>query len=167
MALEGQRRFSEGHFGKTKLNTPIDIRVCRNSCGRTSHEDRRVEIESANNAEPGVAADGVPQQDAAEESTTTFAAARSRFLIPEPCRRHCGTRTGAKKVEKSCRGDLTGFCACEVARHRTFQPLPAFRKLTCPFGCTAPHSARAAGRFSAGRGREEGVYLETGSIFTA
>ena len=33
-------------------------RVFRNSCGRTSHEDRRVEIEAAENAEPGVAADG-------------------------------------------------------------------------------------------------------------
>ena len=79
----------------------------------------------------------------------------------------CGTRTGAKKVEKSCRGGLTGFCACEVARHRTFQPLPDSEKLTCPCGCTAPRSARAAGRFSAGRGREEDVYLKTGSIFTA
>ena len=39
--------------------------VFRNSCGRTSHEDRRVEIEAAENAEPGVAAHGVPQQDAA------------------------------------------------------------------------------------------------------
>ena len=55
--------------------------VFRNSCGRTSHEDRRVEIEAAENAEPGVAADGVPQQDAAEESTTTLAAAR--FTVPD------------------------------------------------------------------------------------
>ena len=143
------------------------IWVFRNACRRTSHEDRRVEIEAAENAEPGVAADGVPQQDAAEESTTTSAAARSRFLIPEPCRRHCGTRTGAKKVEKSCRGDLTGFCACEVARHRTFQPLPASEKLTCPFGCTAPRSARAAGRFIAGPGREKTCISKLGSIFTA
>ena len=151
---------------KNRLDRII-LRGFRNSGGRTSHEDRRVEIEAAENAEPGVAADGVPQQDAAQESTTTSTAARSRFLIPEPCRRHCGTRTGAKKVEKSCRGDLTGFCACELARHRTFQPLPASEKLTCPFGCTAPRSARAAGRFSAGRRREEDAYLKTGSIFTA
>ena len=50
--------------------------VFRNSCGRTSHEDRRVEIAGAENAEPGVAADGVPQQDAAEESMATSAAAK-------------------------------------------------------------------------------------------
>ena len=90
---------------------------------------------AAENAEPEVAADGVPQQDDAAAL------------------RHCGTRTGAKKVEKSCRGDLTGFCACELARHRTFQPLPASGKLTCPLGCTAPGSARAARRSIAGPGR--------------
>ena len=56
-------------------------RVFRNSCGRRSHEDRRVEIEAAENAEPGVAADGVPQQDAAQESMTTSAAAR--FTVPD------------------------------------------------------------------------------------
>ena len=56
-------------------------RVFRNSCGRRSHEDRRVEIEAAENAEPGVAADGVPQQDAAQESMTTFAAAK--FTVPD------------------------------------------------------------------------------------
>ena len=44
-------------------------------------EDRRVEIEAAENAEPGVAADGVPQQDDAEESMTTSAAAR--FTVPD------------------------------------------------------------------------------------
>ena len=55
--------------------------VFRNSCGRTSHEDRRVEIAGAENAEPGVAADGVPQQDDAEESMTTSAAAR--FTVPD------------------------------------------------------------------------------------
>ena len=73
----------------------------------------------------------------------------------------------AKKVEKSCRGDLTGFCACELARHRTFQPLPASEKLTGPVGCTAPRSARAVRRFIAGPGRRKDVYLKTGSIFTA
>ena len=35
-----------------------------------------LEIEAAENAEPGVAADGVPQQDASEESMATSAAAR-------------------------------------------------------------------------------------------
>ena len=76
-------------------------------------------------------------------------------------------RTGAKKVEKSCCGDLTGFCACEVACHRTFQPLPASEELTYPFGCTAPGSACAARRFIVGPGREEDVHLKTVSILTA
>ena len=43
---------------------------------RTSHEDRRVEIGAAESVEPGVAADGVPQQDDAQESLATSAAAR-------------------------------------------------------------------------------------------
>ena len=51
-------------------------RVFRNSCGWTAHEARRVEIEAAESAEPGVAADGVPQQDDAQESLATSAAAR-------------------------------------------------------------------------------------------
>ena len=55
----------------------------------------------------------------------------------------------------------------ELARHRTFQPLPASEKLTGPFGCTAPGSARAARRSVAGPGRGEDVYLKTGSILTA
>ena len=59
----------------------VTRRVFRNACGRTSHEDRRVEIEAAENAEPGVAADGVPQQDDAQESMTTSAAAR--FTVPD------------------------------------------------------------------------------------
>ena len=46
----------------TEQIASLEKRVFRNSCGRTSHEDRRVEIEAAENAEPGVAADGVPQQ---------------------------------------------------------------------------------------------------------
>ena len=47
--------------------------------------------------------------------------------------------TGAKKArEILLRMDLTGFCACEVACHRTFQPLPASEELTYLFGCTAP-----------------------------
>ena len=71
------------HNGRTVLYFHLATpgRVFRNSCGRTSHEDRRVEIEAAENAEPGVAANGVPQQDAAEESTTTLAAAR--FTVPD------------------------------------------------------------------------------------
>ena len=55
--------------------------VFRNSCGRTSHVDRRVEIEAAENAEPGVAADGVPQQDDAGESMATSVAVR--FTVPD------------------------------------------------------------------------------------
>ena len=49
--------------------------VFRNSGGWTAHEARRVEIEAAENAEPGVAADGVPQ-DAAGESMATSAATK-------------------------------------------------------------------------------------------
>ncbi len=50
--------------------------VFRNSCGRTTHEDRRVEIEAAENANREWQRTGVPQQDAAEESMTSSAAAR-------------------------------------------------------------------------------------------
>ena len=71
--------------------------VFRNSCGRTSHEDRRVEIEAAENAEPGVAADGVPQQDAAEEWTTTFAAAR--FTGPDYCTLPAALRHAHRRQE--------------------------------------------------------------------
>ena len=81
MRAPPSRRGDLSSFRRRLLAFPYG--VFRNSCGRTSHEDRRVEIEAAENAEPGVAADGVPQQDAAEESTTTSAAARSRFLIPD------------------------------------------------------------------------------------
>ena len=62
--------------GLTAVIITFFFRVFRNSCGRTSHENRRVEIGAAENAEPGVAADGVPQQDDAEESMATSAAAR-------------------------------------------------------------------------------------------
>ena len=73
------------------------IGVFRNSCGRTSHEDRRVEIEAAENAEQGVAADGVPQQDAAEEWTTTFAAAR--FTGPDYCTLPAALRHAHRRQE--------------------------------------------------------------------
>ena len=34
-----------------------------------------------------------------------------------------------KKIENSCLRVLTAMCACEVARQRTYRPLPASRKL--------------------------------------
>ena len=72
----------------------------------------------------------------------------------------------AKKIEGSCLRVLTGFCACEVARHRTDAPLPASRKLGCPFGHPAPPSA-PAGRASPARpGPGKKVYLKTSSTFT-
>ena len=56
--------------------------VFRNSCGRTSHEDKWVEIMAAENAEPEVAADGVPQQDDAAALRHAHRRQESREILP-------------------------------------------------------------------------------------
>ena len=93
-------------------------------------------------------------------------ARRDLAEMVERGRQRPGTGHVAKKIEDSCHRVLTGFCACEVARHRTYPPLPASRKLGCPFGRPAPPSA-AAGRGSPARPRPgKKVYLKTSSTFT-
>ena len=64
---------AQGMAGVVPLGDPLSAGANQ---ARGTHEDRRVETEAAENAEPGVAADGVPQQDDAEEWMTTSAAAR-------------------------------------------------------------------------------------------
>ena len=56
--------------------------VFRDSCGRTSHEDKWVEIMAAENAEPEVAADGVPQQDDAAALRHAHRRQESREILP-------------------------------------------------------------------------------------
>ena len=84
------------------------------------------------------------------------------LMLPAPA----GSGRAAKEIEHSCLRGLTGFCACEVARHRTSAPLPASRKLGYPFGRPAPPSAPAARASPARPGPVMKSYLKTGSTFT-
>ena len=65
---------AQGMAGVVPLGDPLSAGANQ---ARGTHEDRRVEEA----AEPGVAADGVPQQDDAEEWMTSSAAVR--FTVPD------------------------------------------------------------------------------------
>ena len=72
-----------------------------------------------------------------------------------------------KNIEDSFRRVLTVFRACEVARHRTYPPLPASRKLTCPFGRAAPLSAPADRGSPARPGSGRKFHFKTVITFTS